>query len=163
MNVNCNFQQPFRMCHLQNHWITACDDVLSLPYIGPIQHVMQHQRWTKWYCHKFFSEFLPFSLPVIVPPLLHTPHHRSLQCDVLLTRKHFVTSSVFELGASSQLRHLAGCSELRFSNGGTRVWKSENSRSRRNGNVSVITVTYDVTSFSLVILTATSKRSMNRK
>ena len=33
---------------------------------------MRHPRWTKWYCNKLFSEFLPFSLLVIVPPLLCT-------------------------------------------------------------------------------------------
>jgi hypothetical protein len=104
-----------------------------------------------------------FPLLAIVPPLLHTHHHRLLQCDILLTRKHFVTSSVFQLGASSQLRHLAGCSEQLFSTGGTRVWKSENTRGWITGNVSVITVTYEVTSFSLTDSTTTSTRSMNRK
>jgi hypothetical protein len=121
VNVNCNFQQPFRMYHLQNHRITICDEILSLPYIGPIHHVMRHPRWTKWHCNKLSSEFLPFSLLVIVPRPLHTHHYRPLQCDILLTRKHFVTFSVFELGASCQLWHLAGCSEQRFSTGGTKV------------------------------------------
>jgi len=111
----------------------------------------------------FSLSFFPFPLLVIAPPLLHTRHHRPLQCDVLLTGKHFDTSSVFQLWFSSQLRHLAGCSEQRFSTGGTKVWKSEDSRGWRTGNVSVITVTYDVTSFSLVNSTAISTLSMDRK
>ena len=94
----------------------------------------------------FSLSFFPFPLPEIAPPLLHTRHHRPLQCDILLTRKHFDTSSVFGLWASTQLRHLAGCSEQLFSTGGTKVWKSEDSRGWRTENVSVITVTYDVTS-----------------
>ena len=61
MNLNCNFQQPFCMYHLQNYWTKVCGEILSLPYIGPIQHVMRHPRWTKWHCNKLFSEFLLLS------------------------------------------------------------------------------------------------------
>jgi hypothetical protein len=57
----------------------------------------------------FSVSSLCFPSLIIIPPLLRT--HLSPPpeaCTIAITRQHIITSSVFKLGASSLIRHLAG-------------------------------------------------------
>jgi hypothetical protein len=56
-----------------------------------------------------FSDLLWFTLLITIPPLSHNHLSRPLRCAIALITQHIIISSVFKLGASSLMRHLADC------------------------------------------------------
>jgi hypothetical protein len=61
--------------------------------------------WIKWHCSRVFSEFLRISHPnhySIIPP------YSFITAPIALVKQHFITSLVFNLGASSLTCNLAG-------------------------------------------------------
>jgi hypothetical protein len=76
--------------------------------------------------------FISLPLLVIVPPLLHTHHHRLLQCDILLTREALCHIFSLWAGGFISAAALGWLQRAALLTGGTKVWKSENSRGLEN-------------------------------